>query len=310
MQTKVTVIIVSDYSSGDGKGWDDLRETLSALAKQDYEGTVEYLLVESSSFASSVPSDLSVILPGLKIVFFDVDSSYALKNEGAKIAQGEVIGVLDGDCAPDPGWVSHLVNAFNQGQDTAVVSGRTIYRSDSVTERIIGLLSRGYLDRGTPGPTDAIANNNSAFTRESLLAHPFLDDIGAFGGKLQSESMRQAGLTFGFEPGMLAAHAYEGWDMEKDIRRNTGYATVMVRLIDPRISFSWMARIGVAGIPLFFLARTLLSFSNLLRLRKYYDVSWLNVPKGLGLAVYLHWLEIPGMKLAFSGDRIVATEYR
>lgn len=310
MQNRISVIIVSDYGSGDDKGWDDLRETLAALAKQDYGDPVEYLLVESSAFSSCVPSDLSEILPGLKIVFFDADSSYALKNEGARIAKGDIIGVLDGDCAPDPGWVSHLVRAFQKSPDIAVVSGRTIYRSASVTERIIGLLSRGYLDRGAAGFTDAIANNNSGFTRKTLLAHPFLDDIGAFGGKLQAESMRQSGLTFWFEPGMLAVHAYEGWDMEKDIRRNTGYATVMVRQIDPRINFSWLTSIGFAGIPLFFLARLLLSCSNLLRLHQYYNVSWLDVPRGLWIAVYLHWNEIPGMKLAISGDSIEETAYR
>ncbi len=310
MQARVSIIIVSDYASGDDKGWTDLRETLSALARQDYKESVEYLLVESSTFASLVPPDLVEILPDLKIVFFDVSSSYALKNEGAKIAKADVVGVLDGDCAPDPGWVSHLVKTFQEFPDTAVVSGRTVYHSSSVAERIIGLLSRGYLDRGVAGPTDAIANNNSGFTRTALLEHPFLDDIGAFGGKLQAASMRRAGLNFRFEPGMLAVHAYEGWDMERDIRRNTGYATVMVRCVDPRIEFSWMSGLGIVGMPLFFLARLALSCSSLLRLRRYYDIRWSSVPMGMGLAVYLHWLEIAGMRLAFAGERIEETAYR
>jgi len=310
MKPKISVVIVSDYGSGDAKGWNDLRETLTALAQQDYQGPVEYLLVESSAFASEVPADLTDLLPGLRTVFFDVESSYALKNEGAKVAKAELIGVLDGDCAPDAGWVKCLVKTFDEFPDTAVVSGRTIYRSSSVTERIIGLLSRGYLDRGAAAPTDSIANNNSGFTRDALLAHPFLDDIGAFGGKLQAESMRQAGLNFRFEPGMLAAHAYEGWDMEHDIRRNSGYATVKVRLIDPRIGFSWMSRLGRVTIPLFFIGRLLQSWGMILRLWRHYDIPWFELPRGLGVAVYLHWLELPGMKLAFSGDRIVETAYR
>lgn len=310
MEPEVSVIIVSDYGSGDEKGWEDLRETLTALANQDYGGSVEYLLVESARFAADLPTDLVEILPSLKVVYFDAESSYALKNEGAKVSQGSIVGVLDGDCAPDRGWVQHFAKTFADFPDTAVVSGRTIYRSASVTERTIGLLSRGYLDRGTAGPTDAIANNNAGFSREALLAHPFLDDIGAFGGKLQAESMRQAGLRFRFEPKMLAAHAYEGWGMERDIRRNTGYATIMVRRIDPRIALSWMVRMGPFSIPLFYLARLLLSWSALLRLHGYYGVPWFQIPKGLGLAAYLHWLEIPGMKMAISGERIVETAYR
>jgi cellulose synthase/poly-beta-1,6-N-acetylglucosamine synthase-like glycosyltransferase len=310
MSSNVSIIIVSDYGSGDDKGWDDLRETLKALASQDYAGPAEYLLLESAAFEPSLPDDLRQLLPGLKVVFCEVDSSYALKNKGAEIAEGDLLGVLDGDCAPAPGWISHMVAAFEAHPEAAVVSGRTMYRSPSVTERIIGLLSRAYLDTGAAGPTNAIANNNAAFRREALLAHPFLDDIGAFGGKLQAESMRRAGLKFHFEPGMLAVHAYEGWGMERDIRSNTGYATVMVRRIDPRISLSWLAKIGWLGIPLFYLARLLLSWGSLLRLHDAYDVPWSAVPKGMALAAYLHWLEIPGLKLALAGGRIERTAYR
>lgn len=310
MATKVSVIIVSDYGSGDDKGWNDLRNTLAALAKQDHPDPVEYLLVESSAFADRVPDDLHNILPGMKIVYFDVHSSYALKNEAAKFASGDILGVLDGDCAPGPNWVRHLVATFTRSPNTGVVSGRTIYMSASVRERIIGLLSRGYLDRGVSSETDSIANNNAGFTREALLAHPFLDDIGPFGGKLQAESMRQAGLAFRFEPGMLAAHAYEGWGMEHDIRRNSGYATVMVRKIDPRIEYSWLYRLGTAAIPLFFAGRLALSWAMLLRLRQYYDIPFTALPYGLWLSAYLHWLEIPGMKLAFSGHGITETAYR
>ena len=310
MALRTSVIIVSDYGSGEAKGWDDLRLTLHALARQDYGGSVEYLLVEASSLADKVPADLQVILPSLRVVFVDEESSYALKNAGARLASGDILGVLDGDCAPHPGWLRHLVDTFQRFPDTAVVSGRTVYRSPSSRERMIGLLSRGYLDRGAAAATNSIANNNAGFTREALLAHPFLDDIGAFGGKLQAESMRQAGLHFRFEPGMLAAHAYEGWGMERDIRCHSGFATVMVRKIDRRIAHAWLCDLGIAAIPLFLLGRLLLSWGMLLRLWRYYDVPLTAIPLGLGVAVYLHWLEIPGMRLAFSGARVEETAYR
>jgi hypothetical protein len=307
---KVSVIVVCDYDSGEDKAWDELREVLAALARQDYEGPVEYLLMESSVFQDRVPADLTDILPTLKICFFDSQSSYALKNRGAEIAEGEILGVLDGDCTPDQGWVRCLADTFRTYPETAVVSGRTIYSSGNVTERTIGLLSRSYLDRRCAAPTDSIANNNAGFTRQALLAHPFLDDIGAFGGKLQAETMRQAGLYFRFEPGMLAVHAYEGREMEKDIRRQTGYATVMVRRIDSRIAHSWLTRIGSLSIPLFLVGRILLSWRSLLQLHREYGIPWTAVPKGMMLAAYLHCLEIPGMKLAFAGGQITDTAYR
>lgn len=310
MAASVSVIIVSDYDSGEDKGWNDLRTTLRALAAQDYAGPVEYLLAESSVYAASLPSDLTTLLPGLRVALFDVASSYALKNEAAKVVSGVLLGVLDGDCAPAPGWLQHLVATFEHYPDTAVVSGRTVYHSPDSKERILGLLSRGYLDVGEAGTTDGVANNNAGFTREALLAHPFYDDVGPFGGKLQSESMRRAGLQLRFEPAMLAVHAYEGWDMERDIRRNSGYASIMVRKIDPAIEHAWLCRLGVIAIPVFFGGRLLKSWMTLLRLWRHYDVPVARIPYGFVLAAYLHWLEIPGMGLAFSRGRITATAYR
>lgn len=310
MAASASVIIVSDYDSGDDKGWNDLRNTLRALAGQDYTGPVEYLLAESSAFAAVLPPDLQTLLPGLRVVLFDVASSYALKNEAAKVASGEFLGVLDGDCAPAPGWLRYLLATFERYPDTAVVSGRTVYDSPDSKERILGLLSRGYLDFGQTGRTDGVANNNAGFTREALLAHPFYDDVGPFGGKLQSESMRRAGLQLRFEPAMLAVHAYEGWDMERDIRRNSGYASIMVRKVDPEIEYAWLCRLGAISIPLFWGGRLLRSSMTLLRLWRHYDVPIARLPYALGLAVYLHWLEIPGMQLAFSRGSIAATAYR
>jgi hypothetical protein len=84
----------------------------------------------------------------------------------------------------------------------------------------------------------------------------------------------------------------------------------MVRRIDPRIAFSWMTRLGSASIPLFYLARLVLSWTALIRLHQYYGISVHHLPRGLSLAAYLHWLEIPGMKLAFRGERIMETAYR
>ncbi len=310
MAANISVIIVSDYGSGDDKGWEDLRHTLGALAAQDYAGPVEYLLMESARFAPRIPPDLTDLLPALRICAVDAQSSYALKNAGAERASGEILGVLDGDCAPDSGWVRHLEETFRRYPDTDVVSGRTIYLSASVRERIIGLLSRGYLDRGRAAVTDSIANNNAGFTREALLAHPFLDAIGPFGGKLQAESMRRAGRRFRFEPGMLVSHAYEGWGMERDIRRHSGFATVSVRRIDPRIRGSWLQRMGASALPLFFAGRWLLSCGMLLRLWRHYDIPWTSIPYGMILALRLHWLELPGMRLAFHEQSIRATAYR
>jgi len=112
------------------------------------------------------------------------------------------------------------------------------------------------------------------------------------------------------EPGMRVVHAYEGWGMEHDIRRNSGFVTLMVRRIDPRIHFSWLLTLGTASIPVFFAARLYLSCIRLLRLHRYYEVPAAALPGAIALAARLHWMEIPGMKLALAGEPVGATAYR
>lgn len=43
--------------------------------------------------------------------------------------------------------------------------------------------------------------------------------------------------------------------------------------------------------------------------RPHNGVPWTAIPLGLGLAVYPHWLEVPGMGLAFRGNQVSETAY-
>ena len=54
-----------------------------------------------------VEDNLTTLLPSLELVFTDSTSSYDLKNDGARGARGEFVGILDGDCVPERGWVRH-----------------------------------------------------------------------------------------------------------------------------------------------------------------------------------------------------------
>jgi hypothetical protein len=306
----VSIVIVSDYGGGEEKGWQDLRATLGALAAQDFDEPVEYLLVETAQFQDSVPDDLTTLLPSLELVFTDSTSSYDLKNDGARVARGEFVGILDGDCVPDRGWIRGMVNALRENPDFAVVSGRTEYEGRTLLERIIGLLTRSYLDRGRQGPTDSIANNNSGFRKAVLEEFPFPDTIGAFGEKLHVEGIRRAGHQLLFVPDMRTTHAYDGWKMESDIRVNSGYATIKVRQVDPRIRFACVLRLGYLSIPFFFIGRTLYGWWNCLRWGRYYGVSWYHQPFALALAVAVHAMEISGMKLALRGGTIESSAYR
>jgi hypothetical protein len=231
----VSVVVVSDYAGGEQKSWDDLHVTLEALARQEFEGRAEFLLIESARAAGSMPASIAAILPGLDVVIVDAEAWYSLKNAGVRRASAGIVAILDADCVPNPGWLSAAVHALTRNADAAAVTGRTTYAGDTMLERVLGLLGRSYLDPGRAGSTAYIGNNNAAYRRAVFLDHPLPTDAGPFAARMQSESIRRSGRRLLFEPGMLAIHDFEGWRMERDIRRNTGYSTIDTRLRDPSL---------------------------------------------------------------------------
>ncbi len=304
-----SVVLVSDYESGEELSWSQLRETLRILAEEPNAEGVEFIFAESRIYSNRLPSDIQNILPGLKIVWSDATTHYELKNEGARAASADVVGFVDVDCLPERGWLTSLMQAFKAHPEVDIVAGRTRYSGRTFAERVFALTSRGYLDPGKAGETHTLGPNNCALRRNVLLKFPFRDDLGAFGEKLHAEDLRSNGHRIHFEPSMVVVHAHEGWDMERDIRRNAGYCTIMARRIDPRIGYSWLARLGPFTIPAFILARSVYDWRLILRLFRQYSISWYEIPVALLLSTYGHLLEIPGMLVAVRGEPL-QTAYR
>jgi hypothetical protein len=310
MAPVVSVVVVSDYGSGQAKGWEDLRATLAALSNQDFTEPAEFLLAENAEFEPQIPADLKAILPSLKTVPSPSVRSYDLKNDGARAASADIIALLDGDCVPDASWLRHLVGALRAHPEVTAVSGRTVYAERNLVERFSALLDRAYVDQGTTGPTRFIQASNAAFRGEFLKSHPLPSSVGAFSGRLYCEAIRREGARFLFEPGMRVVHEYEGWPMERDIRRNKGYEAIAARRIDPNIHHAWVTRLGYGAIPIILGYRILLGWSRCLRLGPHYGIAWYQVPVGLVLSVVLQALEIPGMIDAIHGRPLESTAYR
>jgi|CXWL01.1.fsa_nt_gi hypothetical protein len=310
MRPAVSVIVVSDYAGGDVKAWDDLRSSLGALARQDIDEPIESLLVESSEHADQIPDDLTAIVPSLKVVACPAASSYALKNEGVRVATAEFVVLLDADCTPSHDWLRRAVESMRAHPEAAAISGRTRYGGRGLPERVLAVLSRAYLDPGGAGSTPFISNNNAILRRTVLLEHPLPTNGGPFAARMQSEAIRRTGGQLLFEPTMCVVHEFAGWAMERDIRRNIGYGTIRIRQLDPRMPWAWMARLGIVSIPLFVLARTVDSCWDALRAGRHYGVRWFEQPLAFALAFVVHLLEIGGMLSAFRHESITTTAYR
>lgn len=306
----VSVILVSDYAAGGNKGWDDLRRCLAALAHQDCTEPAEFILSENTQFADAIPADLHDLLPSLRLVTSPNAGSYALKNYGVAQASADLVAILDADCSPARNWLTNLVAAFRTHPEAAAISGRTTYNGRTLWERTLALLSRSYLDTVHDGPAQFISNNNAGWKRSVYLEHPLPTDAGPFAARIQSESVRRAGGTLRFDPSIRVVHEFEGWGMEVDIRRNTGFGTVVTRLRDPRLPYARLIRMGRVAIPVIAAGKTWNAWRDCFRCGRVYGVRGHELPFALALAPILIGPETPGMWAAYGPGGIADSAYR
>ncbi|HYC21456.1 MAG TPA: methyltransferase domain-containing protein, partial [Candidatus Bathyarchaeia archaeon] len=251
-----------------------------------------------------MPEEVRTVLVPLRVIGPSASlAGTALLNEAVRAASADLVAILDGDCLPDAGWLRAALRAMRAHPDAAAVSGRTLYPQDRLSYRVLGVLSRSFVDPGRAGPTGFITNYNAIFRREVLLAHPLPAGQRALAARLQSESIRLAGGALYFEPGMRVTHRFEGWTMERKIRRSVGYRAIRVRQLEPRVHHAWMVRLGRASIPLVVAARTLDSWWDCLRVGRYHGVRWYEMPAAMATAVAVHLMEIDGMRSALAEAR-------
>jgi GT2 family glycosyltransferase len=306
----VSVVIVADHDTERHADLKDLRSCLQALASQEVDEPVEFLLVETDERARKLPADLITGLPGLRVLGVPHDGSYERKNAAVRAAQGDIIAILDADCIPVSGWLQSLINTLRSHPQHVAVSGRTVYEGKTALERSFSVLTRGYLDPGKEASNHYISNNNAGILRRVWERFPLPENEGPYAAQLQSAAIMQDGGRFLFQPAMTVIHEFEGWSMERDIRCHIGWATIRIRQINPGLRFSWLLRLGQASIPLFYLGRAIESWGTCFRVGRHYGLRLTDYPVALALTFWIHFLEIKGMLLAFRHQPVDETTYR
>jgi hypothetical protein len=298
----VSVLVVSDYGGATAEDWNYLRDTLRALGRQAFDESVEVILADATPPGEQMPPDLMGIIPSLRVIG-GTGTTREILNAAVAAASADLVVVLDGDCTTAPGWLRAAVDAMREHPDVAAASGRTTYPDKSFSYRVLATLSRSFLDPGAPGPTRFVSSNNAIFRRDVLLAHPLDAFPRTLAARMPSEAIRLAGGTFYFEPRMLVTHRFEGWPMERRIRRHVGYRTIKVRQLDPRVAHAWMLRLGTLSIPFIIASRIVDSWWDCIRAGRYYGVRRFELPAAFVIAVVVHLLEIGGMRAAFAEER-------
>ncbi len=307
---EISIIVVSDYSGGESRSWEDLARCICAIMAQEGRDRSELLFCEDSRLATAIPAELAALAPAMKLCLVESSQSVVLKNEGVKRAVAPLVAILDGDCTPQPGWLQAILDTFEKRSDVAVVSGRTLYRNRTMTERVLGLLSRSYMDPGRADTTRFLANNNMAFRKPTYLQHSFPTGLGPFVTEIQSRALVLAGHTVWYEPRMLVIHEFHGWPMEVDLRRNSGFGFVLSRLSNDNLPFSSLVRRGKFAIPVIVVGRTLKDWKHTLRCWRPFGLRPWEIPVSLLISGVVHTLEIPGMLAAYRGRALGKSAYR
>lgn len=111
--TSVNVSII--IPTHNGKKW--LEISLPSLAKQDYKGSYEVILIENASSDGSWEY-VARNFPEVKLRRIRENLGYAEGcNEGIRHAQGRYIIVLNNDVEMDGGWLSALVKAADEHRE-------------------------------------------------------------------------------------------------------------------------------------------------------------------------------------------------
>ncbi len=107
----------------------DLPALTACLLAQTYpRDRVEYLLVDNNS-QDDTASQLNAFAQaaaaeGMAVRSLSephIQSSYAARNQGIRVATGEILAFTDADCRPRPDWLTRLVQPFQDGAIGLVV---------------------------------------------------------------------------------------------------------------------------------------------------------------------------------------------
>ncbi|MEA5496801.1 glycosyltransferase [Limnoraphis robusta Tam1] len=97
----------------------DLPDLIECLRSQTYpQDRLEYLLVDNNSRDRTAEILQTLATDPIRPLSENrIQSSYAARNQGIRIAQAEIVAFTDADCRPQPQWLEKLVKPF---EDAAI----------------------------------------------------------------------------------------------------------------------------------------------------------------------------------------------
>lgn len=149
--------------------WRLVPSLLEGLTSQRLDpSSFELILVDNGSDEVPRSADLPEFA---RLVHCDQPGSYAARNTGAAVSQGEVLAFTDADCLPEPQWLAELDNCFRSVDrvDVLVAGSIRVVAGEPKTpaaryDEVMGLPQARYVGRGY-GVTANLAVPRELFER-------------------------------------------------------------------------------------------------------------------------------------------------
>ncbi|MGG6297994.1 glycosyltransferase [Leptolyngbya sp. AN02str] len=235
-QPKVSIIIPV-FNDVEG-----LERCLSALEQQTYPSDrYEIIVVDNGSAQSIAP--IAAKYPHAIATFESQRGSYAARNKGIAIAQGEVLAFTDADCSPASDWLEQGVAALIANPDCGLVAGLVEFvfhtahpNAYELFDSISGLQQRAFIEKYKFGVTANLFTQTWVFER-----------VGLFDAALQSGGdfewgvrVHRAGLPVVFSEQVRITHPARNSFEElrkKHVRVMRGHYGLMQRGVYSRPKF-------------------------------------------------------------------------
>jgi len=161
-----------------------LYRCLEALSQQTYPAAcLEIIVVDNgSNFLEGVERLVDNYI-GVKLVQEQTPGSYAARNRGITLAQGDILAFTDADCIPDLAWIERGLAYFRQPHNYDMVVGRVeLFPQDSHNPTLIELYQMVSLF-----PQERYLKIfKGGATANVLVRRIVIDDVGPFNQSLKS----------------------------------------------------------------------------------------------------------------------------
>lgn len=231
-----------------------LPRLVAALFSQEPTPPLEVILVDSMS--TDATRSLAAADSRVRVVPIPDFSHGRARNRGASVARGEIVVLLTQDALPADGkWLDGLLAPFSDPQVVASYS-RQLPNADANPMERFFLLKRfppgapvRRARRGdAPLTLDDVffSNVSAAIRRETLLRHPFDEELIMSEDQQFARDVIAAGSVVVYQPGSVVYHSHN-YSLTTCFRRYFD-SVYSLRLLFPRHGFGTTASMGASYV--------------------------------------------------------------